>query len=296
MKNKKKLNLKIIYFIFLILFVLFTLTGCGKIKNSKQIKKYLKTSYNIDVEVLNVEEKEKSKTYTLKEKDRGIIFECTSAVHPMIIDGMTFGNYENTGDNYYNCLTKSIESELQKISEKYNVVFEEGNNGIISTMKINGEEIDFDKTLNIANEVMCAYNLKNEPIDLGIACCLYINFNGEDTSFYYNYTINGDKPSLGNSETDFYDKWNIPEQLEKDALTYINTLYEGESYIIETTVNPGYREGIEDNYISYVIKNDTAKIKKEYCFNIDKYREDLNNNKLQNMEKYMKEGITYLYE
>ncbi len=295
MKNKK-INIIAFFSIILMFCMLFTLTGCGKVKNENQIKKYIKNKYNIEVEILSVEESEESKKYELKEKDRDVTFNCTSSMNAIMIDGSSFGKTEQTTDNYYASLTKSIKKDLLAISEKYNVSLEEDYDGLIWLIKIDGEEIDFDKTLNVANEVMKAYNLKNEPVIRGISTCIYINFNGETTEHYYKYTANGNKTSLGNSNDDFMEKWDIPESLEKDALNYMNSLYSGECYIVETSIRPGTREEDGCNYISYIIKNDTERIKKEFRFNIDKYREDLNNNNLKSMDAYKQGGIEYVYE
>ncbi len=292
----KKINFRVFSFIISMFCILFTLTGCGKVKNENQIKKYIKNKYNIEVEILSVEGDEESKKYELKEKDRNVNFNCTSSMNAIMIDGSSFGKTEQTTDNYYTSLTKSIENDLSSISEKYNVTLEEDYDGLIWLIKIDGEEIDFDKTLNVANEVMKAYNLKIEPVIRKVSQCIYINFNGETTEHYYKYTANGDKTYLGNSNEDFKESWDIPESLEKDALSYINSLYSGESYIVETSIRPGTREDDGCNYISYIIKNDTEKIKKEFRFNLDKYREDLNNNNLKSMDVYEQDGIEYIYE
>ena len=291
----KKINSKLIVFVFLLVIMLFALTGCGSVKNSRQIKKYIKDNYNIEVEVLSVKESEERKQYSLKEKNRDVTFNCTSSMQSLLIDGSSFGKYEQTTDDYYTNLTKSIENELQTISDKYDVTFEESYYGLIGLIEIDGEQIDFDKTLKVANELMELYDLKKEP-SINETDAIFIKFNNEVTEHYYKYTANGNKTSLGNSNDDFMERWDIPESLEKDALSYINSLYSGECYIVETTVRPGTREDDGCNYISYIIKNDTERIKKEFRFNIDKYREDLNNNNLKSMDVYKQEGIEFIYE
>lgn len=291
----KKINSKLIGLVFLLIIILFTLTGCGSVKNSRQIKEYIKDNYNIEVEILSVKESEDRKQYSLKEKNRDVTFNCTSSMQSLLIDGSSFGKYEQTIDDYYTNLTKSIENELQTISDKYDVTFEESYYGLIWLIEIDGEKIDFDKTLKVANELMKLYDLKKEP-SINETDSIFIKFNDEVTEHYYKYTINGQKTSLGNSDNDFIENWNIPESLEKDALNYVNSLYSGECYIVETSVRPGYREDDNCNYISYIIKNDSERIKKEFRFNIDRYREDLENNTLKSMEEYEQGGIEYIYE
>lgn len=292
----KKIKYKIIYFIFLMFCVMLFLTGCGKVKNEHQIKKYIKNKYGIEIEIISSNGDEETKEYEVNEKNRNVKFECISSMRPIIIDGTTFGDSEKTADNYYTCLTKSINEELFEISEKYDVKLEEGFDGLIDCIKLDGEEIDFDKTLKIANEIMSVYDLKKEPIIRGMAHCMYINLNGEDTKYYYKFTANGSKTSLGNSTSDFLERWNIPESLEKDALNYVSSLYSGESYIVETSAISSNRQEDGCNYVSYIIKNDTERIRKEFRFNIDRYREDLENNNLKSMEEYKQDGIEYIYE
>lgn len=282
-------------FIVLIVFILLFFTGCGKLKDSKQIKKYLKNNYDINVKVLSEEESEESIKYTLQEKGRDVTFSCTSSMQQFMIDGSSFGKYEQTTDTYYTSLTKSIEKELQDISKKYNVEFEESYYGLIWLIKLDGEEIDFDKTQNIANEVMKAYDLKKEP-SINKTDSIFIELNGETTDCYYKYTIDGKKTSLGNSKKDLYERWDVPEQVDEDAIDYINKLYEGENHIIETSVYPIYSQGDEIVHISYFIKNDTLEIREKFIFNLDEYKNDLNNNELQEMESYLKERTPYNYK
>lgn len=295
MEYKKKINFNIIGFIILTTIMLICLTGCGSVKDSKQIKKYIKDNYNIDVEIVAIQESEEQNEYTLKEKNRDIVFNCTSSMKPMIIDGSKFGSFEQTTDDYYSSLTKSIESELQVISKKYNVEFEESYYGLIWLIKINDDKIDFNKTLNIANELMKVYDLKKEP-SMNETDSIFIQLNNDITEYYYKYTINGEKTALGNSYDDFMKEWDIPEQLESDVLEYVNNLYGGESYILDVTIIPDYTEDYNQKCISYLIKNNTAKIKSEFRINLNMYREDLKNNKLKNMETYIQGEIKYVYE
>ena len=292
----KKINCKIIYFTFLMFCVLISFTGCGKVKNENQIKKYLKNKYGIEVEILSSTGDEDKMEYEVNEKTRDVKFDCISSMRPIIVDGSEFGTSENTNDNYYTCLTKSINKKLLDIAEKYDVKLEENYDGLIAVIEVETEEINFDKTLNIANEIMAAYDLKKEPIIRGMTHSIYISLNGETTQYYYKFTANGNKTSLGNSTSDFLDTWNIPESLEKDALNYVNSLYSGECYIVETSAIHGYRSDDGCNYVSYIIKNDNERVKKEFRFNIDRYREDLETKTLKSMEEYRKDGIEYIYE
>ena len=295
MDYKKKINFNIIGFIILTIIMLICLTGCGSVKDSKQIKKYIKDNYNIDVEIVAIQESKEQNEYTLKEKNRDIVFKCTSSMKPMMIDGTKLGSFEQTTDDYYSSLTKSIESELQAISKKYNVEFEESYYGLIWLMKIKDDKIDFNKTLNIANELMKAYDLKKEP-STNETDSIFVQLNNDITDHYYKYTIKGKKTDLGNSYDDFMKEWDIPEQLESDVLEYVNNLYSGESYILDVTIIPDYTEDYNQKCISYLIKNNTAKIKSEFRINLNMYREDLKNNKLKNMETYIQGEIKYVYE
>lgn len=282
---------KILYGL-LIITISLILTGCSKLKTANQIKKYLNKNYNINVEIIKVEKGENYKKYTVKETSRELIFTCTSTKVGVGMDASIFWYKESTSDNYYEKLTESISEGITKISSKYNVEFKKDSSGLINKIIIDDNEIDFDNTLNAINELMKIYNLNKIP-ETKISS-IYLYNNNEKTKYYYNYTVNSEKAKL-NEEVDNSEQWDIPEQLETDALNYINSLYDGNCYINDSSIIPISHQIYNDTYISYIIVNDVLKFKKEFRFNLDQYRKDLNNRTLKPMESYMDIGTEYVY-
>jgi len=305
MSYKGKQCKKLITLFFIIILSLL-LTGCGNIKNSKDIIKFIRNEYNIDVEVIsfieNNSSNEKEKHYNnfiLKEKNREITFSATSYFSPINVDGSTFGHQERTSDNYYEKLTESIQDELSNIANQYQIEFEYWNDGLVSSANFltqSPNSLDLETISTAINEIMKLYNLKREPSDSTTVILIYAN--NKDTDYYFNYTTYGKNSEIINSEQEFMKTWNIPEQMKEDVLTYLNTLYSGDCYIVETSVIPAsfHGETEDKNYVSYIIKNDTLKFKKEFRFALDQYREDLKNNTLTDMRIYMETGITYVYD
>lgn len=290
----RKKILKLIICIILMIFSLFLLTGCGKLKNPRKIKNYLKEKYNIDVEIVSVEEGDDYKSYTVKEKNRDITFTCTSQMMAVGMDGSTFWHQESTSDNYYAGLTYSIQDDIARISRKYNVEFKLGRSGLIEDVVIyvsNEKNIDFNTLQNAINELMISYNLKKEPSANKITGIFVYIADGTDTDYYYKYTAYGKKTELLNAKEEFSKEHDIPEQLEQDALNYMNNLYDGNCYITDTNIVPMYQE----EWIAYIIVNDNLKFKQEIRINLDKYRDDLNNNKLEKIENYIETIIEYVY-
>ena len=101
--------------------------------------------------------------------------------------------------------------------------------------------------------------------------------------------VDGDK--------EWRERWKIPERLEKDVIEYINSMYSGECYIVESQVTPEYKKFYDDDitYICYTIRNDFERIEKKYIFNLDKYKSDYNNNELLNMDEYLSDTLDIVY-
>lgn len=306
--KKIKQFFNILIYILLIIGIVISLTGCGKIKSSASIVKYIKNEYNIDAEVVSVESnnnsKDKNDRYNkvvLTEKDRNITFTVTSSYVPVGMDGSTFWYQESTSDDYYENLTASIENELLNIAEKYEIKLEYIYGMIskvdcYSTHDDKGEQLENIK--KALNEIMKLYNLKKEPTSSSISTII-VYINGEYTGYTCNYTANGKEVELIDEAKEWRERWDIPEKLDVDVLEYVNLIYSGECYIVDCNVIPEYQsdyygEGV--TYISYRIRNDDAKIEKEYRFNLDKYREDFKNNKQIDMEVYVKDVLGIVYQ
>lgn len=295
MREKRIIKISILIIIMILSLVL--LTGCGRPKNSKQIKKYIKEKYNIDIEIVSVEDGDKEKKYTVKQTDRDVTFECTSKMVAINIDGSKFGEQEDTSDNYYSKLTESIQDDISRISQKYNIEFEIDDSissGLVTGVYVNNSDIskiDFTNIENALNDLMVAYNLKKVP-NLAVPTDIFIKMREQNyTSYYYTYTINGEKVVRKNSDEEFSDKWGIPDKLEQDLLNYANNTYGKNCYIEENSIVPMQGE----TWISYTIVNDKLKLKKEIRINLDKYKSDLNNNKLSNMDSYIVGTMDYVY-
>lgn len=306
--RKIKSIFNIVMYVLFVIGIMISLTGCGKIKSSSSIVKYIKDEYNIDVEVVSVEgdnrakeKKDRYNKFTLAEKDRNITFTAISSYHSVGMDGSTFWYQESTSDDYYEKLTESIKSELSNISKKYSIELEYLQ-GMISKVDYYTEQNDINKDLenikNALNEIMKVYNLNKEPTSSTISTIL-IYINGEYTNYTCNYTANGAAVEFIDEVKEWRERWDIPEKLDTDVLEYVNLIYSGECYIIDCNIIPEYQSdyyGEEVTYISYRIRNDEAKIEKEYRFNLDKYREDLRNNKQIDMEVYVKDILGIVYQ
>lgn len=299
--GKIKSFLNILIYILLIIGIVISLTGCGKIKSSSSIVKYIKNEYNIDVEVVSMESNDKAKNkndrynkFTLKEKDRNINFTAISSFVSVGMDGSTFWHQESTSDDYYEKLTESIENELSNIAEKYDIKLEYMD-GMISSVDYNGwlsdKEEQLENIKSALNEMMKKYNLKKEPDSYTILICI----NGEYTDYICNYTANGEDVELIDSVKEWRERWSIPEKLDTDVIEYVNSIHSGDCYIIDCNVFPEYY-GEGETYIDYTIRNDYAKIQKRYRFNLDKYREDLKNSKQIDMEVYVKDVLEIVYQ
>ncbi|MBQ8299154.1 MAG: hypothetical protein IJX99_04700 [Clostridia bacterium] len=302
----KKTNpfLNIVMYGLLFTVMLISLTGCGKIKSSSKLIKYIEDEYNIEVELIssegNQKAKEKKDRYNkvvLIEKDRNITFTAKSAYSPVGMDGSTFWYQAFTSDDYYDNLTASIEDELSNIAEKYDIKLEYLD-GMVSSIDYFGtladEEEQLENIKNALNEIMKVYNLKKEPAS-SLISTIIININGEYTDYICHYTANGEEVELIDADKQWREEWGIPERLDEDVMKYVNSVYSGEYYIEYCNVIPEYyyNEGV--TYIEYTVRNDEERTGKRYRFNFDQYKEDLNNNKQIDMETYVETVTSIVY-
>ena len=67
----------------LFLMVLILFTGCSpELKTEKQILKFVKNEYGVSATVISKEVREEAIKYTLKDKNKDIIFNATSYIQP----------------------------------------------------------------------------------------------------------------------------------------------------------------------------------------------------------------------
>lgn len=283
------------YIILLIIFI----TGCGHIKNSNEIVKYVRNNYVTDSEVVSFEEDDNgNRIFVMKDKDRNFIFNCSSFMDKISIDGSNFGSVEKTTCNYYEKLTDSLKSQMKIIEDKYFVKFIRNEwDQLISMIEIPItdekylSEIDFGNVINAFNELNKLYNFRrlSNINNTEVFICLYNSH--KLTEYYFNYSLNGDKVILHNSHDDFYIEKSIPLRIEEDVINFANLLY-GEGFEIEDfQYSPKEYSEFDYNCMIYVMRNRKLGLLKELGFNIDSYVNDYQKNTLKSMDNYYDENI-----
>ncbi len=281
---------KRLFFVFLFLF----LVGCGHVKNSKEIVRWVKSEYGISSEVIATQKDDSGANYfVMRDKERNITFNCHSSMSPISIDGSHLGSVESSGCDYYDVLTNLLAHQIEKIGYKYNVKFirDEGRKliNMIEIPQSDEKNIGMDDLVNATNafnELTKLYNFKKIPDYnyLNVFICLYNSH--ELTKYYFEYTKKGANGVLYDSNTEFYKRNSIPLRIEQDIIDYADLLYGDGFEIIDFQLIRSFQSEYDYDIIIYVLSNSKLGLLKELGINIEKYREDYKKDFLKSIDNY----------
>ena len=279
---KKKILILIIILLIIIIgiYIIFS--------KESRLKRYVYEEYGINTKKSNDDIE-----YSMINKKNNVRFTCNRYKDDFELDNTKFFSYKTTKCDYYKMLTKSLHNKIMLVQDKYNVIFNSGNSGLIGEVIIKDSNVEekIDNVTKAVNDLMKLYDLKKDVKEE-----IFIVLNNEYTDYCYPYTMNGKTTKAHNSSTKFYEKNEINKEMVEQVINYINKKYSVEVTLDGTSVTSPIVNTDPTIYENVIVtlRDNNNNFKIEVTVAKEKYNKDKKSNALSEIDAYIINEMKYV--